>query len=585
MHYRCFHRITGPLVNEVARIGGGAKLLIAALSVLALSACAAAVRKTFRCPEQGGTAWTRVVSDHFVLLTDQDRQVAEATSSELEMMLWALSDHAFRSPNRPKMTVEVVAFKDGDEYETVASGAAGVFIPGGLRDFERRPLALVKGDLRQSRATFQHELTHFLVHYYLPHAPMWLNEGLAQFYETLTLEDGEIKIGLPLTAMNTWTPDDYDPDSLMSPLMSIEQAPSVAALLALDPLEFHGHTDVEPDNGRVIQTLQREVVNYVCAWNLVHLFLTDEKYRRAFGSYLVGLSGGEEHDFAWERTLGSLDREKLEADYQAHLRASRFNIFRAKYSLQRLPPTRVEALSHSEVHLLWARLRPWNDRTAREAAQQELRHVAEREPDNMELGLLKAWSALAEHQPGEAERAIAAISPEHRNDARVLNATGWVKLAPLIKRKSTKYSDYALALHGTVTKLAPIARSAAELDLLARYHAGRGNLDEGIAYEKRAVQADPNCIPCFSAAAQMMNDKGLVREALQVATTALGLLPKGERSDILLEQVATFRRGLAAPPKPPAPAASTSASPPLASAPQRTKPPRTAAPAGSARSR
>ena len=315
MHYRCFQRrFTGPLLDEVARIGGGAKLLIAALSVLALSACAAAARKTFRCPDQGGTTWTRVISDHFVLLTDQDRQAAEATSSELELMLWALSDHAFRSPNRPKMTVEVVAFKDGDEYETIASGmTAGVFIPGGLRDFERRPLALVKGDLRQSRATFQHELTHFLVHYYLPQAPMWLNEGLAQFYETLTLEDGEIKIGMPTTAMNTWSPDDYDPESLLSPRMSIERAPSIAALLAMDPIEFYGETEAESDSG-VIQTLQRAAVHYVCAWNLVHLFLTDEKYRREFGSYLVALSSGEENDFAWDRTLGSLDREKLEAD-------------------------------------------------------------------------------------------------------------------------------------------------------------------------------------------------------------------------------------------------------------------------------
>jgi tetratricopeptide (TPR) repeat protein len=155
-----------------------------------------------------------------------------------------------------------------------------------------------------------------------------------------------------------------------------------------------------------------------------------------------------------------------------------------------------------------------------------------------------------------------------------------------MKRQSTKYADYALALHDTATELAPIAESAAELDLLGRYYAGRGNLDEGLAYERRAVSADPNCVPCLSAAAKMLNDKGHVREALEVATHAVGLLPDATRSNLLLEQLATYQRGLAARPDVPAPAvsATTSAAPPAAT-PPRPKPIPAVPPEASAPSR
>ena len=158
-----------------ASIGLGSHVvwIAAALAFAALSACAALSRKPFRCPDEGGVTWTRVTSDHFILETDLDRETAEATSSDLEVMLWTLSELAFRSPNRPKMSVEVVAFKDGNEYDAIdSSTTTGSFSSRGLHDFERRPVALVKGNLRASRQTFQHELTHFLVHYYLPQAPV-----------------------------------------------------------------------------------------------------------------------------------------------------------------------------------------------------------------------------------------------------------------------------------------------------------------------------------------------------------------------------------------------------------------------------
>jgi len=575
-----------------ASIGLGSHVvwIAAALAFAALSACAALSRKPFRCPDEGGVTWTRVTSDHFILETDLDRETAEATSSDLEVMLWTLSELAFRSPNRPKMSVEVVAFKDGNEYDAIdSSTTTGSFSSRGLHDFERRPVALVKGNLRASRQTFQHELTHFLVHYYLPQAPVWLNEGLAEYYETLDIDGDDLQVGQPTSSMRIWLPGNATPDLFWGSRAHYEDAPSPLKLMAMTPTEFYGMDVADTGSGRGTEWLQTRVMFYACAWALVHLFLTDDKYRGEFRNYLVSLSGGEKSDFAWATTLGALDQAKLEADFRTYLQSRVFKGPRVKNMAQRTPPTKVEVLSHNEVHLLWARLRSWTSGPDRDAARMELAHVQERDSGNMELGLLKAWWALSENDMNAAERALTDIAPAHQRDARVLNAKGWVKLAPLMKRKSAKYADYALALHTTANELAPVAKSAAALDLLGRYYAGRGNLDEGIAYEKRAVDADPNCIPCLSAAAKMLNEKGHTREALDVATMALGLLPDGTRSEDLSEQVATYQRAVSAPATAPAPSsspsASTSAAPPRAAKPARSKPAPVVSPASSGPSR
>jgi tetratricopeptide (TPR) repeat protein len=265
----------------------------------------------------------------------------------------------------------------------------------------------------------------------------------------------------------------------------------------------------------------------------------------------------------------------LDADFRAHLAAPELTAYRVKYKAPRPQPLRVDPLTDNELHLLWARLRPWEEGAKADAARAELEKVETRDPGNMNLGLLKAWWALEKDDVPGAERALSAIAPEYRGDARVLNATGWVKLLPLLEHKSAKPADFALALHPTATKLAPVARSAAQFDLLARYQAGRGNLDEAIAYEKRAVDVDPNCVPCLSAAADMLSEKGLIGEALKVATFAYGLVAEGKRPTKLLGQIQGLQKRLAAASAvPSAPAPVSSAAPAVSSSPSRTKAPR-----------
>jgi hypothetical protein len=111
------------------------------------------------------------------------------------------------------------------------------------------------------------------------------------------------------------------------------------------------------------------------------------------------------------------------------------------------------------------------------------------------------------------------------------------------------------ALADIAAHLAPIADSASQLDLLANVSGLQGNLDEVLAYEKRAVSADPNCVPCLAEAATVMYGKGLTGEALRTAIFALGLLPEGRSSRVLDGLIERCRAKLAASAATPAPGA------------------------------
>ena len=53
----------------------------------------------------------------------------------------------------------------------------------------------------ETRLTFQHELTHHFMRQSLSHLPVWLNEGMADFYSTLRADGGKVHVGAPLPTL------------------------------------------------------------------------------------------------------------------------------------------------------------------------------------------------------------------------------------------------------------------------------------------------------------------------------------------------------------------------------------------------
>src|SRR5215208_4037180 len=164
-------------------------LFLAALlaPVVLVSRPAGAVR-------QNGTAWVSVRTANFLV---------EGGASESELRLMAARLEGYRAAFSRLLSGEhfdagvptaVVVFPDDASYAPfkpriggqVARGVAGYFQPGTDINY----ITLTRdGDLALDPSTLLHEYTHLLVNNHFRGAPLWLKEGLAEFYSTARLSD------------------------------------------------------------------------------------------------------------------------------------------------------------------------------------------------------------------------------------------------------------------------------------------------------------------------------------------------------------------------------------------------------------
>ncbi len=492
------------------------------------TASCAAFQKPLTSPSHGGPDWTEIASPHFVLQTDLGVDDAKAASVKLEEAFAELSDLGFASDEKPKTQIDVVYFRRAESYHEFAPATTSAqFMSAGPRDFERRPLALLGGDFDdRTRENLQHELTHLFVRFYYPQVPLWLNEGLARYLETLKVEDGTATLGrAPRDSRFGRGP--WRRGSGGAVLIPMTEAPPVGRLLRMGHGEFYAKDglDLRMPDGRA--ALKAQMANYQAAWCLVHLLNDSPKYAPAFRAYLERLRAGERDATAWAATVGAIGADQLEADYKASLTPDQVTTLRTKYSppAPAPAPAPVRPMQDAEVHVIWARLHNWGAPEGHRAAEEDVREAA-LTPDAPGVATIEAWWAAEAGDGAKAKAMLHDAVLAHPENPRLWNALGWLTLAE-VERPGASVADARGALAPIVEKLVPLATSAAQLDFLAHAALLNRDPDATLAYEKRAIAVDPNCIDCLGEAAKAMLAKGLGKEALEVATLAQGLAPEG----------------------------------------------------------
>ena len=476
-------------------------------------------------PENSESGWLEVGSAHFVLRTDLDSKEAARVSAKLEEAYGAISTLGFESAAPPSFTIDVIYFRDKKTFAEVAPrGAIGFFVPNGLHDFERRPFAVLGGDfVDETREVLQHELTHLFVSHYYPQVPVWLNEGFARYLETIKIDDGVATLGRAPRQQRFWRGAWGQDPKTGAVNLPMGQAPTTASLRAMAPSEFYGAwSNNRYDNSDAAKVA---AIHYQAAWCLVHMLIESPKYAPFFTQYLNRIHEGERDGVAWEKTLGTLDPELLEADYKVALMPNEVTLQRSKYTAAADAPEHVAAMSNPPVHALMARLRDWNSDDGRRAAEADLAE-ARRGAETTEVAEVDAMWALHQKNPKAAEQLLREAVARNGADPSLWNALGWVVLH---ESNRLTLEDRQAAMAQIAAKLAPIAKSAAQLDLLGTERLLAGKPDDALAYEKRALGVDSNCTECLATTAAALLKKGLPNEALDVANLGLGISTEGAR--------------------------------------------------------
>ena len=251
--------------------------LLLPLLVSACAVCAAAEN-----------SMARVSSEHYVIETDVSRTFAEVARRHMENMLSAYRRTLpqFDSPLEQKFRVRI--FRSRRAYDRavpdMVRGSSGVFVS------HRRLLAAYLGD-RVPEAVFRtlyHEGFHqFMFQAISRDAPLWVNEGLAEYFAEGTWNGSGFTLGqAPLKRLH-----------VLRQAMRNRDIVSLPELLSMN-------TDKWVRNIRIDRS--RASVQYSQVWSFIHFLLhgDDERHRGRLMDYLEDISDGKDADRAFRRHFG-----------------------------------------------------------------------------------------------------------------------------------------------------------------------------------------------------------------------------------------------------------------------------------------
>jgi hypothetical protein len=335
---------------------------------LSASLGCSSLRPPLTAPAEGGPPWTELTSHHFILETDTDPGSADAVVAEFERMYAALA-HAMHVSAGPEdapgaSPIELVLFeraKDFDEvtghdrtthaYFSTSSGHPTMVMSQGL-------LA------EETRTVFLHELAHRFIRARFAgftSVPTWLNEGLAQFYSTMRIEDDRIVVGDDLPTAAFWKQPIYSMawhESTLQVLIPVHKAPGVRDLVDSERATFSPASEHENVSQK---ERERMSLYYTASWKLVHLLMNgpDPQARARFQAFLSRLAPRVDAREAFRASFGD-DLSSLEAAYRPYLVTDATNRRNVPYSAATsgapAPKATARSMNETEIHHLWQRL-------------------------------------------------------------------------------------------------------------------------------------------------------------------------------------------------------------------------------------
>lgn len=248
---------------------------------------------------QSRDTWRSVRTNNLFLVGNAGEEDLRQVAVWLEFFHGAFAQLVSRSVLDSSVPTTVVVFKDNASflpfkplYHGRPANVAGYFVPGQDRNYIA--LSLERGERggRDPLSTAFHEYVHQHLMKTVPGVPLWLNEGLAEFYGSLVQANGEAVLGAPL--------------SNYIRLLRSQQ------LLPLTTLFTIGH-DSPHYNER-----DKSGVFYAQSWALVHYLMMGDggrrqpQFKRFLNLAFAGDSTGKAVQDAFGVSLDVLENESKE---------------------------------------------------------------------------------------------------------------------------------------------------------------------------------------------------------------------------------------------------------------------------------
>jgi len=278
--------------------------------VLLLPLLAAAVGAARDKPEN----WLEVRSPHFTVVTNANEKAGRRIADQFERMrsvFQVMFPHLSIETGSPIIVLAIKDEKDFRALEPQTYLAKGQLKLGGL--FLRAPdknyvLMRLDAEGEHPYAVVYHEYTHLLLGKSAEWLPLWLNEGLAEFYENTDIHEKDVALGQP------------SPGNLE--LSRENRLLPLATLFTVDTSSPYYH---EQNKGSIF---------YAESWALTHYFHVKDHQQKTFRltAYAELLAKKVDPVTAATRAFGDL--KQLQSDLEGYIRQGTFSYFKLSTSTE-----------------------------------------------------------------------------------------------------------------------------------------------------------------------------------------------------------------------------------------------------------
>ncbi len=474
-----------------------------------------------RLHAESGPHWLQVKTEHFTVYTDGSDHQARQISAQLERMQGLFAKLLPHATTDTGSRILVLALKNRKDFQMVqpadslAKGSldlAGLFL-----QRQDRSYILLRLDTEGEHpyAIVYHEYTHYMVRH-IEALPLWLNEGLAQFYQNTDLDEKTARFGQP--AANEIR---YLREQKLIPLPT---------LFAVDHNSPFYH---EQDKGNVF---------YAESWALTHmLFLRDfRNHASHLSEYVAALEKREDAVAAAQKSFGDL--KQLQKDLDTYVHGGNFDLL--QMPLQNAVTEAsftVEPIATADADAVRADVLIENGRKA--DGLQLIEAVLQQAPANAQahesMGLLK----LREGDMREARKWYGEAVALHSTSYLAYYYFGSLSLQ-LGKGGADALADDSVgASLQEAVKLNP--RFAPALDALAHFDAVHEQTDEAVQMELRAVGEDPKNVFYRLNAAQIRVQRKDYDAAISILQATLPIAQTPEDRERVHSRLESLRQYVA----------------------------------------
>jgi tetratricopeptide (TPR) repeat protein len=268
--------------------------------------------------------WFEARSPNFIVVCNAGEKQARKTAIRFEQIRAVFRRELELASKHQSPVISILAVKDEDSMKALLpeywvkghAHPAGIFL-----DNMSQYFAAIQLDAPGSNPynTIYHEYFHSLTAPYYPNLPVWVSEGLAEFYGSTQIGDSEVGMGRP------------DPDLIAE----LKQG----GLMPLDVLFKVDH------NSPYYNEQNKISVFYAESWALTHYLMVGDKsaHRASLQAYVNAMTKGATEEQAAAQAFGDLKR--LQAALFLYIGNSAF------YYIKAPPPPEVAA-ADLQVHEL-----------------------------------------------------------------------------------------------------------------------------------------------------------------------------------------------------------------------------------------